>query len=127
MNYKKLTISTIAIFAFIFLLDWLVNSYFLSNYYAATPSLWRSDMEEYITWNIVLNIIISFIYYSIFVKYRPNNSVQMGLIIGTLIGVVEFTSYTCMPISMFLASMWLLLDVIKGLGAGIIFSIIDSK
>lgn len=127
MDYKKLALSTVAIFVFIFLLDWLVHGYFLTNYYITTPNLWRVDMEDYKFWCIAINVILSFIYSFIFVECKSSNASKTGITLGVLLGVTQFMSYTYMPISLFLASMWLLTGIVKGLGAGIVFSIVNSK
>lgn len=127
MNYKKLTISTIAIFVFMFLFDWLVHGYLLTDTYMTTPSLWRSNMSDYTMWSMAINVVIAYIYSLIFNDYNSTEASKRGLIIGLLIGFTQFMKYTYMPISLSLASMLLVVNVVKGLGLGIVYSVVNNK
>jgi hypothetical protein len=136
MNNKKLALSITFVFAYLYLIDFLLNSMFLKEAYEGTSNLWRSDLEivGFTHLCIIAHLVFSIIlvqFFRDFVlhKRRPmlHDSLAAGLLIGEMVGIVQLATYIYMPITPAIAISWFTARVIQCVGSAYIVHSIDQN
>lgn len=129
MKIERLVLSVVALFAFVFLFDWVYHGMLLRDLYTTTASLWRTtaQMQDYVHWAVIVQLLFVFVVTLIYARYAAgkgiDEGVRFGLYIGLLLGVMCFGMYAYMPIPISLALAWLVGDIIKGIGVGVLLSV----
>jgi len=130
MNIKKFLGGTIAVFAFVFLYEWLVHGVFFRGYYAETPQIWRemNEMRSLIPLHAGFQLAFAAWVTFIFSRFYPEGGIRNGLFyglyIGVLLGIIAASWYLFIPISKELATNWFVANVVEGLGLGLILGLI---
>jgi hypothetical protein len=140
---KKCVISVIAVFAFLFVYDWLVHGVLLMDMYRQTAALWRpeADMKGMLPLCILYHLLLAGVLTCMFGKYRnyeastcstgkPDDAkkchrgrgICFGTHIGIILGLVHASGYIWMPIPAALAGAWFAAGVLQGIGAGLVLS-----
>lgn len=126
----RLLVCAVVGFGFIFIYDYILHNKILMDVYAQTSDLWRTpeEMQSHYTFMLLVNFLIAFLTAAIYGKGHEGKGIaeglRFGLLIGLFIGVMNAAAYTWLPISSGLAQAWFLGGLVKGLGLGILYSLI---
>ena len=134
MKTNRVGITAVAVFAVMFVYEWLVHSVLLSNIYATTPQLWRPKTEICHHFHFM---IAGYVFYALFFtvifskgfeKSKPSleQGYRFGMLMGLLLGPISgFGWYAIMPISFNLAVAWFaacfIENLLLGLTAGLVY------
>jgi len=124
MNIKRYLIAVITLFAFIFIYESFVHGFLLASLYSQTPTIWRNQAQltAYIPFNIAIMALIAiwvtFIYTRLFKEGGWRSGLRFGLYFGILSGIQAAGAYYYLPISLTLAAMWFIANIIESLVAG---------
>lgn len=117
-------------FLFSFALDFIVHNHLLMPFYEQTASLWRppETMARYFLWMLGHQFLFVALAAFIFTRHYERKGVpeglRYGLLLGLLAGVMSSASYAWMPIPLSLAVCWFVLELVRGLGLGVIFALL---
>ncbi len=130
MNIKRYIFAALASFIFIFGFDFLWHGNLLMDAYEQTSSLWRSaeEMQAHFPCMLITQLLtaglISFLFTRNYEGQGIGEGLRFGLTIGLILGVLQAGSYAYMPITTYIAGMWMLGGILTGLGIGILCSLI---
>jgi hypothetical protein len=137
MNTKRLFLSFLAVFVFIFLFEWVFHGVLLKNLYVQTAILWRteSDMLLHFKWLVFGQAIVAFVLVFIFAKAFARDGVRGGIQVGIMLAVfslgLNFIVYAVQPIPLRLIGLWSIGELIEfalaGAIAGAIYRPIESR
>ncbi|MGB4057497.1 MAG: hypothetical protein WBK77_05390 [Alphaproteobacteria bacterium] len=117
-------------FGFIFLSGFILHGQILMSTYEQTPQLWRTpeEMGQYFPFMLLMQFLTAFFVGVLYIKNHEGKGacegIRFGIMVGLLMGVLHMCAYAWMPISLNLALAWFADGLIKGLGLGLIFSLI---
>ena len=125
MNAKRLTLAAIAVFAFVFVFDWVLHGMILKNTYIQTASLWRSESEmgQHFGWLVLGQLLLSMMFCLIY-ALRPGlhdgvgPGIGYGLMVGLLLTGPTLISYAVQPLPLNLIGSWILGGIIQLMIAG---------
>lgn len=126
MNIKRYLAASFAIFAFVFLYEWLVHGFLLMNIYQETPHVWRdsNQMMANLPLEAGLQLVLSFWFAFAFSQLFPSGGIRNGLFFGLYFGVfaaiLTFSWFFWLPVSSTLAILWFVSSLIEGVVGGII-------
>ena len=128
MNIKRFIISSIAVFVFVFLFEWLFHGVILKGIYDQTAQLWRPEGEHQMVYLFLSQICFSVIAAFIFTRNYEGKGIgegfRYGLYVGLVLGSVQLATYCYMPIPLVLTLGWVAAGMLKGLGSGIVSSLV---
>lgn len=135
---KHILIATVAVFAVTFAFDWLYHGVYLKDMYEATAAIWRpkAEMDAMMGVCLVYHAVLAFGVSALYCMMAkncacgggcPKTGMRFGLLLGLVIGIVHFSSYIWLPISMDLALRWLGGAVVWGVLTGYVLSLVKSK
>jgi len=131
MNKKRYVISSFVLFVFVFLYEFLVHGFLLSDIYMQTAQLWRSEEDYKMIFTLISQLGFSAVLAYIFtLNYEGRGigeGIRFGLCIGMLLGAIEIGKYGYMPIPMVLMLSWVLAALLIGLGSGVILSLVYKR
>ena len=131
MNKKRYVISLFVVFAFVFSYEFLVHGFLLQDIYTQTAQLWRPEEESNMLFLFTSQLCFSAVFAYIFtLNYEGRGigeGIRFGLYIGMLLGSIEIGTYCYMPIPMVLMLSWVLASLLKGLGSGVILSLVYKR
>ena len=131
MNMKRFIFSAIAILVFVFLFEFLVHGVLLQGIYMETAHLWRTQEESPMIFMFLsqlgFSLMAAFIFTRHFEAKGMGEGVRYGLMIGLLLGSIQVGTYCYMPIPGMLTAAWVLAALVKGLGSGVIASLVYRK
>lgn len=129
----KCLIPVAAVFATMFVFNWVFHGMYMMPDYQATASLWRPEAEmQNLMWVcIVSKLIMAFAITCLFCWVAQGcesggkctkKGAKFGFKIGLLLGAQQFSSYIWLPIQMDMAVKWFVGDVIMGVLIGIVLA-----
>ena len=128
MNVPRFIISSIAVFVFVFLFEFLFHTLLLKDLYDQTAHLWRPEGEHKMAFVLMSQIFFSFIVVFIFTRNAEGKGIcegfRFGLYLGLVLGSLQLATYCYLPIPLTLTLGWVAAGILKGLGSGIISSLI---
>jgi hypothetical protein len=130
MNTKRYALAAVAVFAFIFLFEWVWHGILLKDMYQKTMSVWRpeADMMHFFPLGILIKAAIALILTFIFTRHYEGGGLSEGLRFGTYIGlllaVMNAGWYPYLPVPAMLAALWAAGGLIMGLGVGAVASLV---
>lgn len=133
MNSKRLALSIIVGFVFVYLYEWLVHGVLLMDVYNATANLWRAQEDMQALFPAILGFQFFFValFMWIAASYIKTGCVKTGLKVGLqfglLFGVMMAGFYPYMPVPLELGVAWFLSGIPEGLGLGIIYAIVYKQ
>jgi len=133
MNIKRLTISSLACFAFIFVFNYFYHHVMMGEMYQATSHLWRaeSEMGRFFPFALLSQLLTAVIIAMIYLKADCDQGFKGGVAYGTVIGaflaVLYTDMYPYMPIPNDIALLWGLSGILIGLGCGVILAFLKQK
>lgn len=128
---SRCLIAVLAVFIFVVALDFAVHGWLLTDYYKQTYQLWRPQ-EDYIFYVMTISqalyaIIVSYLYSMNHQNKGIMEGVRFGLVVGLLLATFEIGRYSFMPVPFMLSVLWADAMIVKGLGTGIILSLVCCK
>ncbi len=133
MNLKRYIAATFSLFIFIFIYQWLVDSYLLIGMYIETSDLWRDFREMFaniplaICYMFVLSAWASYVFPKLCKDGGIVNGLLFGLYFGVFAGLLKASWYFWLPVSLELTAAWFLTCFIQVLGAGFILGVVYRK
>lgn len=123
--WKKCIIAIVAVFIVLSIIDFVVHGLILRTAYEQTAHLWRAPEEMKLCVTYLVTFAISIIFVVIYATLIKPKSIAAGLKLGSLFGLawgisMGFGSYSYMPISVGLASVWFLSTLVRMVLAGLI-------
>jgi hypothetical protein len=128
MNPKRLVLAIIAVFAAVFVTDYLIHEVWLSPDYRATASLWRPGdemMRHYFGWLLLGEFLWSTTFVVLYAKGFADKAclvcaLMFGLFMGMFFQANTLVSYAVQPLPGTLAAKWFIANVAQGVMAGFI-------
>lgn len=126
MNYKKLGITTIAVFAAYWITNFLIHGVLLKNQYQETAHLWRpeSEMQQYRVPMILGQFLTALFFSMIFVHgYKgkgPIEGVRYGLLMGGVFTAGNLIMYAVAPWPLNLVVAWSVASIAQSVLLGVI-------
>ena len=131
MNMKRFMLAFVATFIFVFLFEGLWHGVLMVPLYEATAEVWRPPAESSMAFLMLGQLLYSLLIAYIFTRnYRANGIVEglrFGLLMGLLVASIQVGTYSYLPIPLSIALLWVLAEVLKGLGAGAILAVIYKE
>ena len=136
---KQYAISVIAVFAFLFLYDWLVHGVLLMDMYRQIASISRpeGDMQTMLPLCILYHLLLAAVLTCLFSSFQSpegaaagrtkeaknrSRGLSYGTHIGIILGLVHAAAYIWLPVPAMLAGAWFAAGVLQGLGTGLVLS-----
>ena len=127
MNMKRFMLAFVATFIFVFLFEWLWHGVLMTPVYEATEEVWRPPAESSMAFLTLSQLLYSLLIAYIFTRnYQANGiaeGLRFGLLMGLLVGSIQLGTYSYLPIPLSITLLWVLAEVLKGIGAGVILSL----
>ena len=124
MNVKRYVLASLAVFAFIFIFEWMFHGNLLSDFYAQSQHLWRAKEDVVMPAMFLGQFMFPFIFTFIFLKGYDNKGIGEGIRYGILIWLLFIPNnlifYAVMPLSFTLVGLWILGGLIEMVIAGAI-------
>jgi hypothetical protein len=128
MNVKGFVTAVIAVFAFIFIYEWVFHGVLLAGLYESTPQLWRTRevMPDFMIWLTLGQIAVAIMFCFIFLKGYENKGVMEGVRYGALIGLLfigpNLIFYAVQPLPAVLVVYWCIGGLLELILAGAILA-----
>lgn len=133
----KCLIPLVAVFATIFLFEWLFHGVYMMPAYEATASQWRPEEEMQGLWpyclitKLVMAAVICCLYCMVSKGCESQGrcykkGAKFGFKIGLLLGVQQFSSYLWLPIELGMALNWLIGNIIMGVLIGLVLAFVTG-
>ncbi len=131
MNIKRYCFSFVAVFAFIFLSDYLCHEFFLAELYEKTSELWRAKDEHIMIFiwlgELGFAAVVAFIFTRHYEDKGVMEGLRYGLYIGLLLAVLKIGTYGYMPIPLVLTFSWMAISIVNGLGVGLVLALVYKE
>jgi|TARA_B100002003_G_scaffold229723_1_gene239288 tetrahydromethanopterin S-methyltransferase subunit G len=128
VDIKRYCFSFVAVFAFIFLSDYLCHEFLLAEMYEKTRELWRAKDEHIMIFIWLEELGFAAVMAFIFTRHYEDKGVmeglRYGLYIGLLLAALNFGTYGYMPIPLVLTFSWMAISIVNGLVAGLILALV---
>lgn len=128
MTDKRFIFATLAVFAAMFVFNWLFHGVYMMPDYEATASLWRpmEEMNEMflicLSKQLALAAVITWLFAQNYEGKGIPEGLRFGLAIGVLMGLLQFGGYVYMPISFDMALSWLAGGILLGVILGLVLA-----
>jgi hypothetical protein len=112
MPVKKILISSLIIFVFVFFFEALLHGFLLRGIYESTAQLWRpyEEMKAFFPYSLTIQLgfsVIISLFYAVIIKEKTmKNALSFGAFLGLLFGWTQLGLYAYMPIPFMLAQAW---------------------
>ena len=119
MNTKRYVSASLAAFAVIFILDFVLHGTLLKGLYEQTMQLWRPEAEYkgYMHWMILSQLLFAFSFTYIFTKGYENKGIAEGVRYGILIALLfsahHLGAYSYMPLLPGIVIGWILGSIVE--------------
>ena len=133
LNLRKVTTGVFVMFLYVWVSDFLIHGIILGPMYAATQSLWRSQMEmrSHMGWMLLGQFLIAKFLMIIYAKGYQNKGrwegFRFGLLVGPLMVAPNFMMYAVAPWPLNLVGSWIGLGLLQAIGAGFVAQAVYSK
>jgi len=113
MFNRHVFISIVAVFAFIFIFDWVFHTLLLESSYQATATLWRSkgEMTAHFPWLVAgqfgMAVFITLLYYGFVRDRRLGSGLSFGLVVGLFMASPFLINYAVTPYPLSLVISWM--------------------
>ena len=127
MNTKRFVLAFVATFVFVFLFEGLWHGVLMMPLYEATEPVWRPRAESSMAFLTLGQLLYALLFTYIFTRNYEARGIgeglRFGLLMGLLVGSIQVGTYSYLPIPVSITLLWVLAEVLKGLGAGVILSL----
>ncbi len=133
VNTKSFILAFVAVYAFIFVSEWVIHGYLLKSIYQETASLWRPEeqMKSMCIWMFIGYFFMAKFFTFIFARGCETSGAGEGFRYGTLMGGLLisgcFMWYAILPISQALMWYWIAATLFEAIGSGVIVGAIYKK
>lgn len=133
INKKTWLLTTIGVFAFIWLSDFVIHTKILTDIYQQTTTLWRTpeDYQGHFAWMTWGQFWLAAIFTWIFAMGYEGKGIKEGMRFGLWIGLLmvstTFIHYAVMPLPQNLMFSWAFWGIAQSIGAGIVAWWVWSK
>jgi len=126
INLKKCFLSIFAVFAFIFVFDFIVHGFLLKDTYMQTQSLWRPESEGMMWVMFASQFLYATFVTSFFIRLLAGRSkhvaIHFGFYLGIIVAAMKLGVYAYMPLPFMLVASWMFAAFLLNLGIGFILS-----
>ena len=128
MNTKRWLLASVAVFATLFVLEFIIHGVLLQGVYQQPASLWRplTDMQRlmWIMWvgYVIFALFFVFIYTKGYEKGKPGlgQGFRFGLYVGAMLSVLHgFGWYAILPVPLALSFSWFVAIFVESIAMGI--------
>ena len=134
VNMKRLILSVIAMFVFIFASDFVIHSLLLGKTYKELAHLWRPEAElvSFMPWMMLGQLLMAKFYVLLFVRGYEGKGITEGLRFGLVFigpySVAPFLiQYAVIPYPPTLIATWMVTGLIQAALAGVVVSLTYKK
>ncbi|MFI5391170.1 MAG: hypothetical protein ACHQYQ_07405 [Bacteriovoracales bacterium] len=133
INTKSFIMAFVAVYAFIFVADWVIHGHLLKGIYQETASLWRPEeqMKSMCIWMFIGYFFTAKYFTFIFARGCETSGAAEGFRYGLLVGLLLiggcFIQYAILPIPQALMWYWIATTLFEAIGSGIIVGAIYKK
>lgn len=127
MNPKRLILAIVAVFAGIFLTDFLIHGVWLQNAYKETASLWRSEagMQAHIGWLMLGQFLAAVTFAVLWAKgFAASAQVRCACLYGLFMGLFSqattLITYAVQPFPASIAIKWFAAGLAQGVLLGLL-------
>jgi hypothetical protein len=128
MNTKRYVLATFSTFLFVFIFEFIVHGLLLKGAYMETRDLWKPQTGQGMAFMALSQYLFSaFAVYFYTRKYEgkgPVEGLRFGLILGLILFSLDLGAYSFLPIPFSLVFSWMMANLLKGIGAGLVASIV---
>lgn len=133
MNTKRMWYASIAVFAVIFVIEFIVNAVLLDGIYKQTASVWRAEADiEKMMWLFWVGyLIFALVFVRIYIKGYEigkdniGQGLRYGIYMGLLIAIpMNLGWYVVLPIPAALSVYWAIAGMVEMIAAGITVALI---
>ena len=91
MSTKRLLLTALAVFVFIFAYEWVFHGILLKDTYGMTPSLWRpqTEMMQHFHWLVLGQVVIALMFTVLFAQGFAAGGVSAGIKLGINVGLLR--------------------------------------
>lgn len=124
-------VTILAVFASIWIAEFLIHGLWLAPRYVETASLWRPE-GEMITWAILLGQFLAAAFFSIIFAYGYEGrgwmeGVRYGILMGLFASANTWIQYAVTPLPLDITLSWVAASVGEGVIAGIVAALIYRR
>jgi hypothetical protein len=127
MNPKRLLLAMIAVFACVFITDFLIHGVWLQSRYKETMSLWRSEteMQAHMGWLMLGQFLVAATFVLVWARGfaatgRLGSACLYGMLMGIFSQAATLVTYAVQPLPADIAVKWFVSGVAQGVLVGVI-------
>jgi hypothetical protein len=128
INCKRFFAASIAVFIFVWAFELLLHGKLLTGMYMETMNLWRPEDEMKMPFLFASQMFFSIFVVWLFTRHYEAKGIaegcRYGLWVGLILGSLPLAVYCYMPIPLTMVIAWVTGEFLKGLGAGIVTSLV---
>ena len=128
MDVKYYIATSVGAIVFVMAFEFLFHGVVLSGMYQATSEVWRPEGEHKTVFWIVSLILFSFIAVFFYTRNYEARGMEEGLRFGFYVGLVlasvKLADYCFLPIPGRLMAAWLIAEIMKGFGTGLVAALV---
>jgi len=119
---KSTILATIALFAYVFVFEWVFHGMILADMYQATADIWRTEEEmmSKMGWMIGGQFLMAVFLVQIF-QYLETGFTKVGALLGALYGSGQLVMYSVAPYPMLLIASWIAGGIVEYAVAGLLY------
>lgn len=133
INIKRFALATLAVFATVWVTDFIIHGILLKTAYQSTAHLWRpeSEMQAKMCWMLLGQLLIAKGFTFLFAKGYEGKGIGEGLrfalYVWPLVIGGYFIQYTVMPFTCSLICSWMLASLPQLLLMGVVASLVYKR
>lgn len=133
LNIKKFILATLAVFATVWVTDFIIHGVLMKDAYMASASVWRSpeEMKKYFPWMLLGQFLIAKGFTFIFAKGYEGKGIAEGLRFGLFVWPLVFggilIQYVVYPLPCAVACPWLVTSLVQLLMMGAVASLVYKR
>jgi hypothetical protein len=128
MNTKRYVLATFSTFLFVFIFEFVIHGLLLKGTYFETRHLWKSQSVQGMAFMGLSQYLFSA--FTVFLYTRKHDGkgaiegLRFGLILGMILLSLDIATYSYLPIPFTLVLSWMVANLLKGIGAGLVASMV---
>ncbi len=131
MNTSRFLLTALCTYIFVFAFEFLFHGMLMKEIYMMTAELWRAENEMKMPFMFASQISFSLVAAYIFTQNYEGKGLgeglRFGFYIGMLLATIRLGSYSYMKVPLSLTCGWIAASLIKGLGTGVVCSLIYKR
>ena len=131
MNIQRFILAVVGVFIFVFIFEFLWHGNLMMGMYEDTKEVWRPMEEAQHIYMFGAQFLFSLVFvyiYTLVGKHLPcKRGIAFGLFAGLLLAAPQLGSYCYLPIPLTISLMWMLANLLKCLGSGMVAAAIYKE